>query len=250
MLKLFKIESQKYRGLPIFRLLFVSLVISILFSCIQIFDHKTVADLASLAKLYGVWDAVAMVKIIVQPVILASLVSMAVQLENRHKMWKVLTSSGVDYKSIYAVKFCYIYGAYALMQILEFLTVATLIKMKGYTVSIPIGRMVLYGLTMLAISGSIMLIHYLLSLKWANQLISLSVAVLASLMSVIMIFISKATMYVIPYTWYAFLMASQLEKVGNKFIYHIAAFDYYPLIASVILGLVLYQVGKRVKIGD
>lgn len=250
MLKLFKIETKKYRGLPIFRLLFISLVISILFSCIQIFDSKTSADLASLAKLYGVWDAVAMVKIIVQPVILASLVSIAVQLENRHKMWKILTSSGVDYKSIYAVKFIYTYGAYLIMQVLEWLLTLALIKWRGYTVSLPIGRLVLYGLSILGISAVIMLIHYILSLKWANQLISLSVAVLASLMSVIMIFISKATMYVIPYTWYAFLIASQPEKVGDKFIYRIAAFDYYPLIASIILGLVLYQVGKRVKIGD
>ncbi|MGT2908125.1 ABC transporter permease [Streptococcus dentiloxodontae] len=250
MLKLFKIEARKYRGLPVFRLLFVSLVISLFFASLQIFDHKNAADLANRVIFYQVWDAVAMIKVIVQPVILASLVSMAVQLENRHKMWKILTSSGVNYKSIYAVKFCYIYGAYALMQIIEFLTIAVLIKMKGYTASIPIGRMVLYYLTLLAISGVIMLIHYLLSLKWANQLISLSVAVLASLMSVIMIFISKVVMYIIPYTWYAFLMASQPERVGDKYIYHIMAFQPYPLIASIILGFVLYQVGKRVKIGD
>lgn len=250
MLKLFKIEAQKYRGLPIFRLLLVSLIVSLLFSCIQIFDSKTSADLASVVKVYQVWDAFVFVKVIIQPVILASLVSIGVQLENRHKMWKVLASSGMDYKSIYAVKFIYTYGAYLIMQVLEWLLTLALIKWRGYTVSLPIVRLVLYGLSILGISAVIMLIHYILSLKWANQLISLSVAVLASLMSVIMIFISKATMYVIPYAWYAFLMASQPEKVGDKFIYRIAAFDYYPLIASVILGLVLYQVGKRVKIGD
>ena len=99
MLKLFKIEVRKYRGLPVLRLLLASMVISLLFASMQIFDPKTVADLANQVKLYQVWDAVALVKIIIQPVILASLVSLVVQLENRHKMWKVLTSSGADYNT-------------------------------------------------------------------------------------------------------------------------------------------------------
>ncbi len=250
MLKLFKIEVRKYRGLPVLRLLLASMVISLLFASMQIFDPKTVADLANQVKLYQVWDAVALVKIIIHPVILASLVSLAVQLENRHKMWKVLTSSGADYKSIYTAKFCYIFGSYSVMQILEILAISGLIKMRGYTASIPIGRVVLYCLSILAISGVIMLIHYILSLKWSNQLISLSLAVLASLVSIIMIFISKTVMYVIPYTWYSFLMASQPQSKGDGFVYHILDFDYYPLIASLVLALVLYQAGKHVKIGD
>lgn len=250
MLKLFKIETKKYRGLPVFRLLFVALAMSIFFSCIQIFNAKSAADLTNIGKFYQIFDSAAMVKIIVQPIILASLVSLSVQVENRHQMWKVLTSSGVDYKSIYAVKFFYIYSAYLVMQVLEWLLTLALVKWRGYTVSLPIGRLVLYGLSILGISAVIMLIHYLLSLRWANQLISLSVAVLASLVSIILIFISKAVMYVVPYSWYALLMATEPERVGDTFVYHVTAFNYFPLIASLIVALVLYQLGKRVKIGD
>ncbi|WP_307976216.1 ABC transporter permease [uncultured Streptococcus sp.] len=250
MLRLFKIETKKYRGLPVFRLLLVAVAMSLIFSCIQIFDAKSAADLAKITKLYAVFDNAAVVKIIVQPIILASLASIAVQVENRHKMWKVLTSSGVDYKSIYAVKFFYIYSAYLVMQVLEWLLTLALVKWRGYTVSLPIGRLVLYGLSILGISAVIMLIHYLLSLSFANQLISLSVAVLASLVSIILIFISKAVMYVVPYSWYALLMATEPERVGDTFVYHVTAFNYFPLIASLIVTLVLYQLGKRVKIGD
>lgn len=250
MLRLFKIETKKYRGLPVFRLLFVAVVMSLIFSCIQIFDAKNPADLADMAKLYSVFDSVDIIKIIVQPIILASLASLAVQVENRHKMWKVLTSSGVAYKSIYSVKFFYIYGAYLIMQVLEWLLTFALIKWRGYTVSLPMGRMLLYGLSVLGISAVIMLIHYILSLRFANQLISLSVAVLSSLVSIILIFISKAVMYVVPYSWYAFLMSTKPERVGDTFVYHVTAFNYYPLIASFVVALVLYQLGKHVKIGD
>ena len=86
MLRLFKIETKKYRGLPVFRLLLVAVAMSLIFSCIQIFDVKSAADLAKITKLYAVFDNAAVVKIIVQPIILASLASIAVQVENRHKM--------------------------------------------------------------------------------------------------------------------------------------------------------------------
>lgn len=250
MKKLFRIEMRKYRGLPVVRLLGLSIIINIAICSLVIFQVKGADQLGDIVNLYRVFDNNAVFKIIVAPIVLASLASMAVQLENRHKMWKVLQGSGVDYYSIYTVKFAYIYFYYTVSQVLEWLIILLLVKIHGFTVSIPLERLGLFALSMLLVSAVVLLFHYILSLKWSNQLISLSIALVGSLVGLIILFISKVSTHVWIYSWYGLLMSVDMERVGNEFVGHLRAFYAYPLVASLILGTILFQLGKRVKVGD
>ncbi|MGT2754517.1 ABC transporter permease [Streptococcus ovis] len=250
MWKALQIETKKYRGLPVFRLLGLSVVVTILVTLMSIFDIKGSKELADLMSIHLVMSSAAFIKVILLPIILASLASMAVQLENRHKMWNVLKSSGVSYAHIYRVKFIYIYSCYLLSQLLEWGIIAVILKQRGFNGIVSFGDVALYGVSMLGISGFILLGHYLLSLRWSNQLISLSVAMVGSLMGIIILLISKELMKLIPYSWYGFLMTVDYVKVGDTFVKTLRPVELYPLLASVLFGILLYSVGKRMKVGD
>lgn len=250
MWKTLQIEAKKYRGLPIFRLLGLSIVGTILVALMSVFSIKSSEELADPISIHLVMSSMAFIKVIILPVILASLASMAVQLENRHKMWNVLRSSGVSYASIYRVKFVYLYSCYLLSQLLEWIIITVILKQRGFTGLVSLSDITLYGLSILGISGFILLGHYLLSLRWNNQLLSLSVAILGSLMGIIILLISKEMMKWIPYSWYGFLMTVDYVKVGDQFVKTLRAVELYPLMASVILGLFFYHIGKRMEVGD
>lgn len=250
MKKLFQIEMRKYHGLPVVRLLGLSVIINVVICALVIFRVKGANQLGDIVKLYQVFDNNAVFKIISAPIILASLASMAVQLENRHKMWKMLYSSGVHYSSIYAVKFIYIYLCYLVSQVIEWVIILLLVKIHGLTVNIPLVRLGLFALSMVLVSAVVLLLHYLLSLKWSNQLISLSIALVGSLVGMLVLFISKGFAHIWIYSWYGLLMSVDMERAGSEFIGHLRSFNAFPLIASLILGIVLFQLGKHVKVGD
>ncbi|MGT2785207.1 ABC transporter permease [Streptococcus merionis] len=250
MWKTLRIEAKKYRGLPVFRLLSGGILATILVTMVTVFKIKSPEELADPITIHSIMGSMAFMKVIILPVVLASLASMAVQLENRHKMWNVLKSSGVSYASIYRVKLLYIYMCYVLAQLVEWAVLVLVLRQRGFTGFVPLHELLLYGVTTLLISGFILLGHYLLSLRWSNQLVSLSVAMLGSLMGIIIVLISQIVMKVLPYSWYAFLMRVEYVKVGEEFTKQLRAFDPYPLVASFILGILLYQIGKRMKVGD
>ncbi|TCD46003.1 ABC transporter permease [Streptococcus sp. X16XC17] len=249
MWKLMKIEIWKYRGVPMFRLLTLAVVITLLVSATAIFQINDSKELADPISVYTVMDSIAFINVILLPTILAGIASMAVQLEERHNMWKVLASSGVAYRVLYRTKFLYIYACYVLMQLLEWACVVILLRWRGFTGHVPVEKLVFYGLSILAISGCLLLLHYVISLKWSNQLVNLSIAVLGSLMGIIIILISKSLMMVQPYSWYGFLMSVHFEKVGDRFVKHLGEMSSYPLSASLLLGILVYQLGKRMKVG-
>lgn len=250
MKKLFQIEMRKYRGLPIIHLLSLSIIINVAICALIIFRVKGADQLGGIIKLYQVFDNNAVFKIVTAPVILASLASMAVQLENRHKMWKVLQNSGVDYYSVYTVKFIYIYLCYLASQIIEWGIILFLVNIHGFTVRISLGRMGLFAISMALVSAVVLLLHYILSLKWTNQLISLSIALVGSLIGIIVLLVSRTFVHIWIYSWYGLLISVDMERVGSEFIGRLKDFYAYPLIASLILGVIFFQLGKHVKVGD
>lgn len=248
MWSMMKIEMKKYRGVPLFRVLSLAVVLTLLVCVMPLFrDSKGMSDVL---KFYTVLDSAAFFNVILLPTILAGLASMGVQLEARHNMWKVLVSRGVQYKRLYGVKFFYLYACYLIAQLVEWGLLILLLTWRGLAGYIPWDKCLFYGASVLVISGFILLIHYLLSLKWSNQLISLSVAIFGSLMGIIITLISKSAMRFVPYSWYGFLMSLRFEKIGDHFVRHVGDMSYFPLIAALFLGTVLYQLGKRMKVGE
>lgn len=241
--RLMKIEWQKYRGSHIVALLLVPIILTILISFMNGFSTTEPLQ----------WDILMMgqnmIKIIYMPVFLASLASIAVQLENRHDMWKVLQTSGVSMKKLYAVKYLLIAGLYSLGQIAEWLVLIGLSRFKGVTQAIPWERFGLALLSQFVISLAILTLHYWLSYRFSNALVSLSISLIGSLAGLITIFISQMLMWVIPYSWYGFLMLVDSQKVNGEWVRTLRTLNPALIVVSVLCTVLFYQLGKRVKGG-
>lgn len=229
MKKLFQIEMRKYRSLPIIHLLSLSIIINVAICALIIFRVKGAEHII---KLYQVFDNNAVFKIVTAPVILASLASMAVQLENRHKMWKVLQSSGVDYYSVYAVKFiCAIWHLKSLNGELSCFWLTFIVLQSEFLLDVW-GFLLFLWPWYRQLCCSCIIFYPILSLKWTNQLISLSIALVGSLTGIIVLLVSRTFVHVWIYSWYGFLISVDMERVGSEFIGRLKDFYAYPLIAS------------------
>lgn len=126
-----------------------------------------------------------MFQVLLLPIFLASLVSISVQLENRHQMWKILQVSGVSMSQIVGQKVRYIWRSYVLAQVVEWGLVLLLVVSKDWLHHVPWERLDWYGMSVFAVSFTILMGHVFLSLRWSNQLVSLAVAIVGSLVSLI-----------------------------------------------------------------
>lgn len=245
-MKLYQIERRKYRRQGLGILLAVFIGLQVLIAGVQLFQ-KSGLSVSDSVRVLRVFDGLAVFSVILLPIFLASLVSISVQLENRHQMWKVLQATGVSFPAIFCRKIIYVFGRYLLAQLVTWGIVLGMVCLSGLGQALDWGRLTWYGGSFLVVSLAIVELHFYLSLRVANQLISLALALLGSLVSVILVFLPFPLMWAIPYAWYGYLMSLLPEKMGDSFTFQIREVNWLALGLGLFLAIFLHLINQDQK---
>ncbi|CRH90743.1 Uncharacterized protein conserved in bacteria [Chlamydia trachomatis] len=233
-MNLYKIEGNKYRGKRLFLLIALFIFLEFMIYGVQLFYRQSSALSPQQSILLSL-DAASLYHVVLLPIFLASLASISVQIESHHQMWKMLLMTGVGFQTILVTKFRYIFEKVFLMQVINTALFCGLLYGRQLLVAMPWGRFFLVNLGTILISLAILLVHFVLSLSFSNQLMSLSIALIGSLVGIIFIFVPAPFYLVSPYSWYGLLINLHPEKVGQHFVYHLQKPFVYPFIASLIV---------------
>ncbi|WP_051259769.1 ABC transporter permease [Peptoniphilus mikwangii] len=246
-----KIENKKFRGSFLFLVFLAFFTINGFFMSVVLFssNFKNMFSSNDIPWNYAL-DFYFFIKQLLTPILIASIISKAVSIENDTYMWKFLKSCGVSFNKIYSVKFWNIYKKYLIYQMLEWIFLICISKFVGLHQPIPIFRFIVYFISQSLISFLLMSFHYVLSLKWENQLISISIAIIGTLVGLLSSLISKFICIFMPYSWYMSLSSIKVTMISeDKFVRNILPINYLPLILSGILGITIYLIGRNIR-GD
>ena len=162
-------------------------------------------------------------------------------MENTKDFW-------LDMGEIFDIKFLSIFIKYIIFQLLEWIAFMMVGKKVGISIPIPVERFTITFISMIAISFAIMNIHYFLAMRYENQLIGLAFGVGGSLFGVIGAFLPLSISRFIPYSYYAHLRATDYVKVGeSEWVLKVVPQRIYPLIISLLLGIVVYLSSQKLK---
>ncbi|RVU55556.1 ABC transporter permease [Anaerosphaera multitolerans] len=246
-INIYKIEKKKYKGsnLALMLLFFIVLNLGLIGTLIFSREFQSTMNFTGYSWL-NIMDSYFMYKVILNPILLSVLVSKSVDMENQGNMWKYLKSCGVDFKKIYKVKFQYIFRLYFIYQCLEWLMIIILSKSIGLRETMPIYRMSIYFVKQLSISYLLMAIHYLAAIKWENQLVTISISLIGTVVGVISMFLPIVFSNLVPYSWYVTMISLQYNYVArNEYYISIRDVNYFPLLIAVVLGTVFYKLGEK-----
>lgn len=140
-----------------------------------------------------------------------------------------------------------------------YIVIATILQMgfmifmgnlKGFTQEFPTNYFVYYYLCTLIISLTLLLFQLIISLLFANQMISFVVAIAGTLLGIFSMFIGSISKFVI---WGYYL---ELAPVRMNWSKETRIIDYYwidipvgEVIALLIVFVVLYVIGKKLFVG-
>lgn len=248
-MKLYQIERRKYRRQGMGILLAVFIGLQVLIAGVQLFQKGNLA-VSDSVRVLRVFDGLAVFSVILLPIFLASLVSISVQLENRHQMWKVLQATGISFQAILGRKITYVFGRYVVAQLVTWGVIIGMICLSGLGQALDWGRVAWYGASFLVVSLAIVELHVFLSLRVTNQLISLAVALLGSLVSVILVFLPFPLMWASPYAWYGYLMSLIPEKMSDSFTFQIREVNWLALGLGLLLAFVLQLINYCQKVRE
>lgn len=244
---LFNLEKKKYKGIKLSLIFLIFLIISIGVIGTTLFSKDFQMTMNSTGHSWdSIFDGYFIFKVILNPILLALLASKSVELENQGNMWKFLKTCGVDLKEIFIIKLKYIFSLYFLYQLIEWVVIIGIARLIGLKESLPIYKFLIKFFSQLSISFLIMVFHYLLALRFENQLITISVSLIGTLIGIMTLYISKFISYIVPYSMYGLLtgLQSTVESPG-VFKTISLPLNYLPLIIATILGLLLYTLGKK-----
>ena len=187
-----------------------------------------------------------MAKVIFTPTLLAVVISRVVDIENIGDMWKTLKTSGWSMEEIFNIKFLVIFFKYIIFQILEGVLLVFIGRKIGITIPIPLGRLIMTLLSIIAISFAIMAIHYFLAMRYENQLIGLALGVCGSLSGIIGTFLPLSISRFIPYSYYAHLISTEFIQIGKEqWALKLVPLRLYPLLVSILLGNFMFFLSRR-----
>lgn len=247
LIMLYNIERKKFIQNRFIFIFAIYLLINLFICGLQVRNNF---DKSTQIAWYMLFEASIFIKVIICPIMIASIVSYSVQVEHNNNMWKILKSSGVSFDKLFIVKFIYIFQKFILVYIIEFLIIYVFGKVCGITSSFPFIDSFKKLIGIIIITFTISMLHYLISLYFSNQVISLSVAIVGSLMGIISIFISKVLMYLFVYSWFGFLMQVDFVKSLDVFNISLRELSLYPIFAGLILGTILFVIGKNIEVCD
>lgn len=239
-----KIEAKKMKGSHSLLFYVFVLIFTFFLLSVSLFSKGFIdGDLAC----YRLFDAYFFTKLIISPIFFAALIGRSVDMENRGEMWKVLYSSGIDFRSLYRAKFLYTFKGVLIFQALEWVLIIGYTKALGLNQFLPLDRGLYLFLGQALISFCLLSIHYLLSLKWSNQLISTSVSIVGTLTGVIFMLLSKFLSMVNPYAWFANLFSISYIREGKEFVKVLNPKNYRILVLALIVGLILTILGPKIR---
>ena len=248
MYKYFLLERRKFKGSFLFWFFTFAFIATLGFLSLNMLSGKFSQGGGENPMAWlQILDQYFFTRLILYPILIAAVIGQAVSIENDNNMWKVLYSSGLDFKKIYRVKFFNIYLKFFLFQCLEWIAFILYAKAVGVTAAIPIGRFVLYFSTQLSITFALLSIHYLLSLKWSNQLISTSISIIGSLLGIIFVFLPKEISFINPYTWYGTLMSIRYIPKNGEWLQSVWPLNYTSIFLGLVLGLSVFLFGAKIK---
>ena len=242
--QLFKLEAKKY-SLFYFVILFIGMMLINLF----IVFLQVMGDINHFT-IYKVFDALSLLAIIVNPLLIASIYNNGIQQEAKHNMWKIIYTSGLSVQTVNQVKFWYLQGVLWLFTSLMYLIIFGILMVYSVPFSLSAIEIAYYYLGTVAVNFALSGVHYYLALKFENPLANMAGAIFGSLIGIAVMLISELMTYVIPYAWYILLMRLDAEKVGETFQYHLRNFTFYPILAGFLLGILGVYFGQKTKVGE
>lgn len=246
---LWKIERKKYKYAKEMFLILIFAGISIGIISINLFSESFRATMNyDELSWFKLTDSYFFIKMLLSPILLASIVGRSVELENENNMWKVIKSSGVNLKNIYYTKFFYCIRKIFLYQILEWFMVLVFIIYFGPVTDFPVIRIALSFISQFSISFLLASVHYFISLKWESQLISVSAALIGTLAGIIFLFLPNIFSLVNPYSWYGRLMAIGYDySTSSSPNIYLHQFEFKLLFLPVVLGVIILFLGSKMK---
>ncbi|MDO5715316.1 MAG: ABC transporter permease [Tissierellia bacterium] len=201
---------------------------------------------------YLALDNYILFKLLISPIIVAALTSRVVEMEDQDDMWKVLFSVGISYGKIFWGKFILLFLKYLLYQVLEWGAILFLFHQKGSLEGLSSWRLIFCFFSILSIHYMYMGFHYLIALKFSNQLINLSLSILEGLAGIIGIFLPQWLSKFLPFSWMGFLMNVHYISVGERFMKELHSLPLFPLLGSILLGSIFLWIGyqKPLKRGE
>ncbi len=246
-IKLYKIEKAKFNKKRFFILSLIYLFITLAIVLIQFRSASSKEDILAY---YSAYEASIFMKNILSPIFLASLISNAVQVENNHNMWKVIRGIGFSLKDFYLVKFMYVFGKVILLYIFEWILIYGVCRVIGVNAIFPLHDVLIKLIACISISFCIMSFQYLISLKYNNQLIALSSALIGSLFGIVCILVSRVLMHINIYSWFGFLLQIKLENINGEFVRNIIGIYHYPIYMSVLVSIIIFVFINKIKVGE
>ncbi len=247
-IKKFSVENKKYRHLYLSLIFLLFLFIDMGIVLMTAFDsnfQSTINKPESYPWLQ-LMDSYLIAKTIFMPTLLAVITSRVADIENRGDMWKVLKTSGWTMEEIFDIKFLSIFLKYIIFQILEGILLVLVGRRVGITMPIPVERLTVTLISIIAISFAIMTIHYFLAIRYENQLIGLALSVCGSLSGIIGIFLPLGISRFILYSYYAHLISTEFVKIGkDQWGLKLVPMRLYPLLVSVLLGIFVFIWSRR-----
>lgn len=237
-----KVEWKKYKRLKQILYFTVFFLLSLLFVSLIVFDKK----FSKSGYFYETaFDSYLLVKILSMPILIATMTSKAVEMEQENNMWNVLYCSGISFSKIYADKFLVLLVQLTVFQIIEWCGMVFMVYLRVGAESMPIIRLIYIYSSQWAIQCMLLAVHYVLSLKTNSPIMNLSVAVIGGLTGIIGLLLSDMVSMIYPYSWMGRLLSVKHVPVENgfeKILYPVQGY-LFPL-ALVCAGIV-YFYGRR-----
>lgn len=247
----YKIEMAKYNKFKMLIFYLFVLMASISFVAVTINNQIAVTDTNKIfIQWYKIFDSYFFSRVILYPIIISSLASRVISVENENNMWNIICASGIKLELIHKIKFMYVFEQLLILQVLEWACIFIISLSVGISGQIPYYRLFVYFFSQLAISTFLMALHYILSLKWKNQLISVSAAILGSLTGLICVFLPKIFSVINPYSWYSNLLSVNFVRSGDKFIENLRDINYMIIFLALICSIIAYKLIFKIERGD
>lgn len=232
------IEQKKYKRL---KMPFIFAVFYLLVGAITLITVKDSKFLTSSVTEGNRWlsvlDSVTVIKILFVPIMISTLTSRVVEIENSGNMWKMLYSLGIDKQSLFFSKFLLLFFKYTIYLIIEFIIVIILTKRTGLNEAFPYFRIGFMFITQLSISYMIMSFHYLLALKSSNQIINTFVSITGALVGIIGLFLPRWFSSLVPYSWMGTILNLKYSVIADgRFIVTLMPINPLPLLLSIVIG--------------
>lgn len=232
------IEQKKYKRLK------TSLIFAVFYLLVIAITLMTVGDISFLTseatqgnRWLSVLDSITIFKILYVPILVATLTSRVVEMENNGNMWKMLYALGVEKQSLFISKFALLMFKYFIYLLIEYILIIFLTKRAGLTESIPTFRMLYMFICQLFISYMLMSFHYTLALNSSNQIVNIFVAITGSLVGIIGLFLPTWFSAIIPYSWMGkILNLRHILIEEGKFKIAVNPINPLPLFLSLVIG--------------